>query len=203
MLQANFLTKIMTEEEKKSIHQELQTIYAEIHSKRKRAVELTAKLGDIAVSHDYEFTSSEGSKVKLSEMFGENKNLFVVHNMGRNCSFCTMWADGFNGMYKYLEKRGKSGFVLMAGDDIEAHKEFKKSRGWTFQSYSAKENDFSKEMGFQNDMGGIEPGLSVLEKTNDGKIRRINQDWFGPTDMYCSVWRFLELLPHENIKKEF
>ncbi len=136
-------------------------------------------------------------------MFGENKNLFVVHNMGGACQYCTMWADGFNGMYKYLEGRGKSGFALMAGDDIEAHRKFKNSRGWTFQNYSAKENDFSKEMGFQDDKGAIEPGLSVLEKTDDGKIRRINQDFFGPTDMYCAVWRFLELLPQENIKKDF
>lgn len=193
----------MTEEEKKSIHKERQNLYREINEKRKRAVELTAKLGEATVSQDFEFTSPEGGKIKLSEMFGENKNLFVVHNMGGACSFCTMWADGFNGMYKYLEGRGKSGFVLMAGDDIEAHRKFKSSRGWTFQSYSAKENDFSKEMGFQNDKGEIEPGLSVLEKTEDGKIKRINQDWFGPTDMYCSVWRFLELLPNENITKDF
>jgi predicted dithiol-disulfide oxidoreductase (DUF899 family) len=193
----------MTEEEKKSIHKELQTLYSEIGEKRKKAIELTARLGDTDVSQDYEFTSTDGSKVKLSEMFGENKNLFVVHNMGSSCYYCTMWADGFNGMYKYLEERGKAGFVLMAGDDIETHKKFKDSRGWTFQSCSAKENDFSKEMGFQNEKGGIEPGLSVLEKTDDGKIRRINQDFFGPADMYCSVWRFLELLPHENIKKDF
>ncbi|MBS1493435.1 MAG: DUF899 family protein [Bacteroidetes bacterium] len=193
----------MTEEEKKSIHKELRELYTEIHEKRKKAIELTAKLGDTIVSQDYEFTSTDGGKVKLSEMFGGHKNLFVVHNMGGACSFCTMWADGFNGMYKYLESRGKSGFVLMAGDEIEAHKKFKNSRGWTFQSCSAIENDFSKEMGFQNNAGGIEPGLSVLEKTDDGKIRRINQDFFGPTDMYCSVWRFLELLPDENIKKDF
>lgn len=193
----------MTEEEKKSIHQELRTLNSEIHERRKKAVELTAKLGETPVSQDYEFTSLDGGKIKLSQMFGENKNLFVVHNMGSKCSFCTMWADGFNGMYKYLEGRGKSGFVLMADDDLETLRKFKESRGWTFQSYSARENDFSKEMGYQNAKGDIEPGLTVLEKTNDGKIRRINQDWFGPTDMYCSVWRFLELLPHEDIKREF
>lgn len=193
----------MTEEEEKSIHKELQTLYSEIHEKRKKAIELTSKLGDAIVSQDYEFNSPNGGKVKLSEMFGENKNLFVVHNMGGSCYYCTMWADGFNGMYKYLEERGKAGFVLMSGDDIETHRKFKDSRGWTFQSFSAKENNFTKEMVFQNNSGGVEPGLSVLEKTDDGKIRRINQDFFGPTDMYCSVWRFLELLPHENIKKDF
>lgn len=193
----------MIEQEKESIHKELKTLYSEIHEKRKKAIELTAKLGAADVSQDYEFTSTDGSKVKLSDMFGENKHLFVVYNMGGGCAFCTMWADGFSGIYKYLESRGKSAFALITGDNIEAHKKFKESKGWTFQSYSANENNFAKEMGHQNDKGEIDPGLNVFEKTDDGKITRINEDSFGPTDMYCSVWRLLELLPHENIKKDF
>lgn len=193
----------MTEQEKESIHKELKALNNEIYEKRKRTVELNAKLGAADISQDYDFTSTEGNKVKLSEMFGENKYLFVVYNMGGGCPFCTMWADSFSGIYKYLESRGKSAFALITGDGIEAHREFKKSKGWTFQSYSANENNFTKEMGHQNDKGEVDPGLDVFEKTDDGKIRRINQDSFGPTDMYCSVWRLLELLPHENIKKDF
>lgn len=193
----------MNEEEKKSIHKEIKNLYDEIYEKRKKAIELTAKLGAADVSQDYEFTSTDGKKVKLSEMFGSNKYLFVVYNMGGGCAFCTMWADSFSGIYKYLDSRGKSEFALITGDDIEAHREFKKSKGWTFRSYSANENDFAKEMGHQNEKGDVDPGLDVFEKTDDGKIRRINQDSFGPTDMYCSVWRLLELLPNENIKKDF
>lgn len=193
----------MNENEKESLEQELKTLNHEIHEKRKKAVELTAKLADKIVSQDYIFTSTEGGKVKLSEMFGDNRNLFVVYNMGGGCAFCTMWADSFSGIYKYLEGRGKSAFALITGDDIEAHSKFKKSKGWTFQSYSANENDYTKEMGHQNDKGEVDPGLDVFEKSDDGTIRRINQDSFGPTDMYCSVWRMLELLPHENIKKDF
>ncbi|MBX7044813.1 MAG: DUF899 family protein [Ignavibacteria bacterium] len=188
----------MTEAEINSINKELESLYEDYMKARKRMVELNAKLGDTIVSQDYEFTSLDGGKVKLSEMFGSKKNLFVIHNMGKSCSYCTMWADGINGIYKYLEGRGKSAVVLIAGDDLETHRQFKNSRGWTMTSYSAKENDFTKEMGFQ---GGenFYPGVSVFEKTDDGKIRRINKEWFGPTDMYCPVWHFLELLPHEDI----
>ena len=193
----------MNEEEKKSIHKEIKNLYDEIYEKRKKAIELTAKLGAADVSQDYEFTSIDGRKVKLSEMFGSNKYLFVVYNMGRGCAFCTMWADSFSGIYKYLDSRGKSEFALITGDDIEAHREFKKSKGWTFRSYSANENDFAKEMRHQNEKGDVDPGVDVFEKTGDGKIRRINQDSFSPTDMYCSVWRLLELLPNEDIKKDF
>ncbi|MBS1493436.1 MAG: DUF899 family protein [Bacteroidetes bacterium] len=190
----------MTQEEIKSANEELMSLQEESQKIRKKMVEIGAKLGDTIVSQDYEFTSLDGGKVKLSEMFGDKKNLFVIHNMGKSCPYCTMWADGFNGMYKYIEGRGKSAFVLMAGDDLETHRKFKESRGWTMTSYSAKENDFTKEMGFKSpDDENFWPGVSVFEKTEDGKIRRINKEWFGPTDMYCPVWHFLELLPHENL----
>lgn len=194
--------KIMTEEELAALNKELQTLEVEIQERRRKVLELNAKIADTIVSQDYEFTSTDGGKVKLSEMFGDKKNLFVIHNMGKGCSYCTMWADEVNGIYKYLEGRGKSAFVFMAGDDMETHKEFKKSRGWTFTSYSSKENGFTKEMGFQGEKGDFWPGVSVFEKTDDGKIRRVNRDWFGPTDMYCAVWHYIEMLPHERINQE-
>lgn len=189
----------MTQEEKDKLNKEVQTLEEEIQTARKKILALNSKLGDAIVSEDYEFTSLDGGKVKLSEMFRDKKNLFVIHNMGKGCSYCTMWADEANGIYKHIENQGKSAFVFMAGDDVETHREFKKSRGWTFPSYSAKENDFTKEMGFQSTKGGFEPGVSVFEKTDDGKIRRINRDFFGPTDMYCAIWHYVELLPHEDI----
>lgn len=190
----------MTEQETEAINKEWEFAYNDYMAARKKMVDLGAKLGDTIVSQDYEFTSLDGEKVKLSEMFDDKKNLFVVHNMGKSCSYCTMWADGINGIYKYIEGRGKSAFVLMSGDDLETHRQFKNSRGWTMTSYSAKENDFTREMGFRSpDNEHFWPGVSVFEKTDDGKIRRINREWFGPTDPYCAVWHFLELLPHENI----
>lgn len=189
----------MTEAEKISIHKELESLYEDFTKTRKKMLELNAKLGNAVVSQDYEFTSLDGGKVKLSEMFGDKKNLFVIHNMGKGCSYCTMWADGINGIYKYLEGRGKSAVVLMAGDDLETHRQFKNSRGWTITSYSAKENDFTKEMGFQTPKGDFWPGVSVFEKSDDGKIKRVSQDSFGPSDLYCPVWHFLDLLPHEDI----
>lgn len=43
--------------------------------------------------------------VKLSALFGSHKDLIVVHNMGRRCPYCTMWADGYNGLRPHLENR--------------------------------------------------------------------------------------------------
>ena len=43
--------------------------------------------------------------VKLSALFGSHKDLIVVHNMGRRCPYCTMWADGYNEVLKQKETR--------------------------------------------------------------------------------------------------
>src|SRR5215469_7711181 len=41
---------------------------------------------------DYEFSTAEG-KVRLSELFREKQYLFVIHNMGAGCRYCTLWAE--------------------------------------------------------------------------------------------------------------
>src|SRR4051794_29424934 len=55
------------------------------------------------------FDSPEG-RVSLDELFGDHDELLVIHNMGAGCSYCTMWADGFNGLIDHLEDR--AAFVL-------------------------------------------------------------------------------------------
>ena len=92
-----------------------------------------------------------------------------------------MWADGFNDTYKYIEERG--GFVLVSPDDHETQKEFADSRGWNFDTATPDNNNFIKDMGYISEKDGktyYQPGLSVFEKSPDGKIRRVSKDWFGP-----------------------
>ncbi|HJT09252.1 MAG TPA: DUF899 family protein, partial [Candidatus Nitrosotalea sp.] len=55
--------------------------------------------------NDYELLDSENRKVNLSKLFGKKKDLIIVHNMGKTCPYCTMWADGFNGLLPHLEDR--------------------------------------------------------------------------------------------------
>src|SRR4051812_6860342 len=71
---------------------------------------------------DYQLLNSEGREASLSSLFGDKSSLILVHNMGRNCSFCTMWADGFTGLLPHLESR--AAFVLTSPDKPEAQKEF-------------------------------------------------------------------------------
>ncbi|MEO8209784.1 MAG: DUF899 family protein [bacterium] len=192
-------TNNLLPEEVKNIETELQDIEKQIERMRKKRIELNSKLADMNVN-DYTLKDREGKDVKLSEMFGDNKNLILVHNMGRACSYCTMWADGFKDTYKEIEK--KAPFVLVCPDSPEVHKKFAESRDWQFKSYSAAGTDFIFDMGYDFIKDGKHnywPGVSVFEKSEDGKIQRVAKDYFGPGDFYCNIWHFLDLLPDENI----
>src|SRR5258708_30389314 len=60
---------------------------------------------------DYLLAGPDG-RVHLSELFRGKKDLVVVHNMGRSRRYCTMWADGFNGLRHHLA--GRAGFALVS-----------------------------------------------------------------------------------------
>lgn len=189
----------LTSEEKSKIENELQEIEKQIETIRKKKIALNSRLAEMEVK-DYTLKDRNGKEVKLSELFGDKKNLILVHNMGRSCSYCTMWADGFKDTYKEIEK--KVPFVLVSPDSPEVHKKFAESHGWNYPTYSAEGTDFIFDMGYDFIKDGKHnywPGVSVFEKSVDGKIRRVAKDYFGPGDFYCNIWHFLDLIPGENI----
>ena len=128
-------------------------------------------------------------------MFGSHKYLVVIHNMGKSCSFCTMWANGFEGIYKHFSD--KAGFVMVNHDSIDTQIEFAKKQGWTYPIYNAKDNNFNKDLGFIADKGSLWPGVSTLRKNDDNSIELLAQESFGPGDEFCSVWHFYDLLPEK------
>ncbi len=142
---------------------------------------------------DYVFTTQGGKKVRLSQMFGSHDELIIVHNMGVRCAYCTMWADGFNGLREHLSDR--AGFVVVSPDQPKIMGEFAKGRGWKFPIYSHIGTDFGKVLGFESAGGGAQPGVSTLFRNPDGKILRVSRAFFGPCDDFCPTWHFFELLP--------
>lgn len=142
---------------------------------------------------DYQLLDSEGREAPLSSLFGNQSRLILVHNMGRDCAHCTMWADGFTGLLPHLESR--AAFALTSPDKPEAQKEFVQARGWNFPVYSTAGTSFTADMGFDDEKEGLMPGVSVFTKETDGKIYRVSRAEFGPGDNFCAVWHFFELLP--------
>jgi len=143
---------------------------------------------------DYQFASAAGT-TRLSELFGKHDTLFVIHNMGAGCKSCTMWADGFNGVFEHL--RSRAAFVVASPDAPEQQKAFAKSRGWKFPMVSYQGSSFAEDMGYVRD-GEPMPGVSVFKrkggKTGD-RIMRVSDTAFSPGDDFCTVWHFFDLLP--------
>jgi predicted dithiol-disulfide oxidoreductase (DUF899 family) len=142
---------------------------------------------------DYDFRTPDGAPVRLSELFGDKRDLLIVHNMGRRCSYCTMWADGFNGLHHHLENR--CAFVVASPDEPHIIREFAAGRGWKFRMVCATGSTFNNDMGFEPAPGkGVWPGVSSFHRADDGSILRISSAQFGPGDQFCPVWPLLDLL---------
>lgn len=144
------------------------------------------------VVEDYLLVGPAGRRVKLSAAFGKHRDLIVIHNMGRTCPYCTMWADGFNGVLKHLESR--TAFVVVSPDPPLAQGRFARRRGWRFRMLSSRGTSFARDLGFQTRDGHYRPGVSVLHKEKDGRLVRVSMAQFGPGDKFCSVWHFFGLL---------
>jgi predicted dithiol-disulfide oxidoreductase (DUF899 family) len=140
---------------------------------------------------DYSFTTTEGP-VRLSQLFGDKDTLFVIHNMGKSCPACTMWADGYNGVLQHLENR--AAFIVTSPDDPAAQAAFAASRGWRFRMVSHQGTDFAADMGYRSENGGWLPGVSVFRK-EAGRVLRVSDQQLGPGDDLCSVWHFFDMTP--------
>ncbi len=140
---------------------------------------------------DYTFQNTEGA-VTLSELFGEKDDLFVVHNMGMSCVYCTLWADGYNGIYNHLANR--AAFVMTSPDTPKVQSAFAAKRGWGFPMVSHDGSSFADDMGFGNAADGFTPGLSVFQR-QDGHIVRVSDTQFGPGDDFCALWHLFGMLP--------
>lgn len=134
---------------------------------------------------------AQGGNVKLSELFGAKDNLIVIHNMGTSCSYCTLWADGFNGVYGHLAD--KAAFVVSTPDAPQTQKQFADSRGWRFPMVSTKGTSFAKDCGYEGG-GRAMPGISIFTRRN-GKIMRVADEPFSPGDDFCIIWPIFDLLP--------
>lgn len=139
---------------------------------------------------DYTLQGPAGP-IRLSQLFGQSKDLIVIHNMGRSCRYCTLWADGFNGLVKPLADR--AGFAVVSPDSVAVQQKFARSRGWTFPLYSGKHSAFIKDMGFLPKPDEPWPGVSTFRRRG-AKIYRIARAGFGPFDPFCSVWHLFALL---------
>ena len=70
----------------------ISSLQDEIQKNRKEILMLREQLIPERVEN-YSFTSHEAEgKVYLKDLFGETGELVVIHNMGKKCNYCSLWA---------------------------------------------------------------------------------------------------------------
>jgi predicted dithiol-disulfide oxidoreductase (DUF899 family) len=175
--------------------------YAEVHGKladyRRQIASIREKMRETLAGvepqavQDYEFASTEGT-VRLSQLFGPHEDLILIHNMGVACSYCTMWADGYNGVHPHVVMR--AGFAVSSPDRPTVQRKFAESRGWRFPMVSHAGSTFAADMGYVSTNGGWMPGVSVFRRERTS-VLRVSDTGFSPSDDFCTLWHFFDLLP--------
>lgn len=135
---------------------------------------------------DYAFKTLEG-ETSLSALFAGRDKLLVIHNMGEACRYCTLWADGINGVLPHLE--AAMSVALVSKDPPETQRRLAQDRGWRFRMASHGGGAYMAE---QSVGDGNYPGAVVYTKSG-AKILRGGAARFGPGDLYNPLWHFLSL----------
>lgn len=166
--------------------------YEELSRQFKRLAEERRESEPIILSRDYSFGTVAGP-IQLSACFEGKRDLILIHNMGVGCSWCTMWADAFNGVEAHL--RDRAGLILLSPDTPEVIEGFARARGWRFQVASAKGSGFTDALDFGTDEQPW-PGFSTFYKNDKDEIEWISAECFGDFDLFSPVWHMIGRLKH-------
>jgi predicted dithiol-disulfide oxidoreductase (DUF899 family) len=137
---------------------------------------------------DYTFKTLDG-ETTLSALFAGRERLLVIHNMGQGCRYCTLWADGINGVLRHLEDA--MSVVLASKDPPDVQRRLAQDRGWRFRMASHGGGAYMREQSFGAG-GENHPGAVVYER-KDGRIMRRGRASFGPGDLYSPFWHLIAL----------
>jgi predicted dithiol-disulfide oxidoreductase (DUF899 family) len=149
------------------------------------------------VVEDYEMDGWDGP-MRLSGLFGDKADLILIHNMGIGCTSCTMWADGFNGVYDHLASR--AAFAVVSPDPIETQRKAAAERGWRFPMLRYRDERFARAVGAWASFG-FEAAISVFRRDGEA-IMRVSYAELGPHDGFCVVYHLFDLVPGADINWE-
>jgi predicted dithiol-disulfide oxidoreductase (DUF899 family) len=172
------------------VQQEITLLEGEIETIRDKIKSLRSDL-PLEKVNNYKFEGKNGP-ISLLELFGNKDELIVIHNMGPQCAYCTLWADGFVSLAPYLKDR--CSFVLETEVPYSELESFKNKRGWNFDCVSSKDTTFKKDMDFKRENSFL-PGVSTFHKNGENIYRHATAP-FGPGDDFCSVWHLFDLLKY-------
>lgn len=166
----------------------------ELQKAEKELFELTQKVTKLRRDtkplpvKNYTFKTMDGD-VSLIELFGDKDTLFVVHNMGQGCRYCTLWADGLNGFVSHIESQ--FALAVVSKDSPQVQRAFANSRNWRFKMASHAGGDYIQQQTVMEGEANM-PGMVCYTRKGQEVFKR-NVAVFGPGDEFCSMWNILSL----------
>ncbi len=139
-----------------------------------------------APQQDYAFTeASDGSSVRLSELFGNHPSLLLYNFMcgpGKNpCPMCVALLDSLDGAASHVMQR--TALAVVGKNTPQALRDFAQQRRWkNLRLISSGENSYNRDYGGENDAGAQLPMLNVWTRRN-GSVRHFwASELFGYND---------------------
>ena len=142
---------------------------------------------------NYIFQTLNGS-VSLSELFGQREQLMLIHNMGSQCRFCTLWADGINGHLPHLES--VLSVVLVSHESPAYQRKFAIDLGWRCNLASHGGGQYIKDQCVFGQADNY-AGAVVYRKDGD-KIMRLNRAPFGGGDQFNAFYGLMSLADFDS-----
>ena len=118
----------------------------------------------------------------------------LIHNMGSQCRFCTLWADGINGHLPHLES--VLSVVLVSHERPAYQRKFAIDRGWRFNLASHGGGQYIKDQCVFGQADNY-PGAVVYRKDGD-KIMRLNRAPFGGGDQFNAFYGLMSLADFDS-----
>ena len=145
----------------------------------------------VGVTSDYTFKTPAGAvRPPSADLFAGRDRLLMIHNMGQGCRYCTLWADGINGVLPHLEDA--MAVALVSKDPPDVQRRMALDRGWKFRLASHGGGAYMAEQCAMGEHANM-PGAAVYERDADRRSCGAGSTAFGPGDLYSPLWHFLSL----------
>ena len=142
---------------------------------------------------NYAFQTLNG-EVTLIDLFGQREQLLLIHNMGSQCPFCTLWADGINGYLPHLES--VLSVALVSHETPEYQRKFAMDRGWRFNLASHGGGQYIKDQCVFGQADNYP--CAVVYRKEGNKILRLNRAAFGGGDQFNAFYGPMSLADFDS-----
>jgi len=214
---APIMHTIGTPEEHHKARLELLKLEKELMKKKDEMLRLRQKLPMVPINKQYQFQQTDGSTIKLDDLFTNDRSDLVVYHLmfdpswSRPCSSCSAWVDSLNGVSPHVQ--AKANIAVIGKASPEKLKSWSEQNGWNVRVLSSQNTDFNVDFGVEftaqqiasgekiynhgtiKPSAGQWPGVSVFHRDEKGVIYHTYSTYARGLEPLNVLWSWLDILP--------